>query len=93
MRTLSEHNASYDKLFEAQKREMQRQEMELRFRVDPAGVICPRCKFGGHEVEMVYDKQGDWTPRLCWDNHWNNPVRCPRCGYKNHKKDIHSWGT
>jgi len=93
MRTLSEHNAIYEKLLADHKRRLLMQEKKLSDMVDPAGVQCPKCKQEGHEVEMVYYNRGNWKPRYLWENYWSNPVRCMRCGYKGFKKDVFSKGT
>lgn len=93
MQTLSEHNTNYEKMLEKIKLKEEDQKMALLYRVELAGINCPMCKIKGREVEMVYDRQGDWITRHTFEDHWSNPVRCPKCGYKHHKKDTHSWGT
>jgi len=93
MKTLGKYNADYDKMLEDHKRRIRNLEMKRHYRAKPAGVMCSMCNLRGHKVEMVYNTQGIWNPRYYWENHWRNPVRCPRCGYKSYKKDIHSGGT
>lgn len=66
MKTLTEHNAERQTLWD----QMKAQAAEER----KAGVLCPQCKAAGHDVEMQKDTLGR-------SSSGKQSVICPECGH------------
>lgn len=88
METILDYNAN----FEEREEERLREEEKLSHRRQWAKVLCPICKCNGNDAEMYYDPKGNWEPRFILNPCWENPIKCPKCGYRAIKKDRTSYG-